>query len=216
MRNTSKVKSVSKSDDLYSVSLEDCSVFGLDAKYGVEPKVGDELTLHKVKGSTIRGVDINRKVVFYKTDEQLEQERKEWLENNEKEKQASFAKNKVQMDSDYNELPAVFQQRIDKFRESNPRFRVDYEGYELFCCMEAVKITNAIKTKEGLDDFRKMPYEQQKEVVPDLSEGHSGNTFGSACKLAHWYLTNPDNVTKEHGALTPLVGCAEYGCPHSK
>ena len=122
------------------------------------------------------------------------------------------------MDSDYDGLPIIFRLRIDKFRNANPRFRVDYECYELFCCMEAVNIAKAVKTKEALDDFCKLAYEQQKEIVPDLSDGHSGNTFGMACRLAYWYLNNPDNILKEHGALTPLVGCDAYGClhPHDK
>jgi len=210
----SKIKSIAKSNGWFSISLENSTGFGLEEKHGFEPKVGDLVTLHTVRGSTVRGVDINGSSVFYKTDEQLEQERKEWLENNEKEKQASFVKNKAKMDSDYDGLPAVFRQRIDKFRNANPRFRIDYEGYELFCCMEAVNIANGVKTKEALDDFCKLDYEQQKEIVPELSDGHSGNTFGSACRLAYWYLTKPDNVAKEHGALTPLVGCDAYGCSH--
>lgn len=45
-----------------------------------------------------------------------------------------------------------------------------------------------------------------------ISEGHSGNTFGMACRLAYLYLTEPENVIKLHGALAPLVGSKEYGC----
>ena len=162
MKNVSKIKSVSRKDNYFSISLEDCTGFGLDAKYGVEPKVGDTVKLHTYGGFNIRGVDINDIVVFYKTDEQLEQEHREWLANKEKEKQASFVKNKAQMDSDYDSLPGIFKERIEKFRKENSRFRVDYEGYELFCCMEAVNIAKAVKTKEALDDFCKLDYEQQK------------------------------------------------------
>jgi hypothetical protein len=47
-----------------------------------------------------------------------------------------------------------------------------------------------------------------------LADGHSGNTVGCACLLARLYLTSPEDVARMHGALTPLVGCAEYGCVH--
>ena len=148
------------------------------------------------------------------TDEQLKKERQEWLKNYEQEKQAEFAKNKAKMDVDYDSLPMIFQQRIDKFRKTNPRFRIDYERYELFCCKEAILIAEAIHTKEELENFIKLDFKEQKKIVPELSDGHSGNTFGMACRLAYWYLTEMDNVVKEHGALTPLVGCESYGCPH--
>lgn len=45
-------------------------------------------------------------------------------------------------------------------------------------------------------------------------DGHSGNTFGCAARLAYHYLTEQENIVREHGALVPLVGCEKYGCPH--
>lgn len=44
------------------------------------------------------------------------------------------------MDVDYENLPDAFKKRIDRFRANNPDFRFEFESYELFCCMEAVKI----------------------------------------------------------------------------
>ena len=82
---TSKIKEVNKSDGHYTISLENSSGFGLDSKYGYEPKIGDTIELFIVNGSEIRGVFANGRGIFYKLDEQLESERKEWLENHEKE-----------------------------------------------------------------------------------------------------------------------------------
>ena len=56
----------------------------------------------------------------------------------------------------------------------------------------------------------------QKAFIPDLNEGHSGNSFGMSCRLAYNYLQDEEMVFFEHGALTPLVGCAEYGCAHPR
>ena len=114
-------------------------------------------------------------------------------------------------------LPVEFQQRIERFRAGNPDFWWDHQPYELFCCEEAMKIADAMKDRpEDLRGFGQLSWEQQKILVPTLSGDHSGNTFGTAVKLAYWYLTNRVNVVREHGALTPLVGCESYGCTHEE
>jgi hypothetical protein len=77
----------------------------------------------------------------------------------------------------------------------------------LFCCTEAVKIANACKTVENVDKF----YNGKSELVPDLNDAHSGNTFGCACLLAKLHLQSPELVYKVHGALSELVGSKDYG-----
>lgn len=205
------ITEVTKDKNWFSISTKDGVCFGMEAKYGVTPKIGDKITLHCVGGSSIRGIDLNGVKVYYKSDEQLEQERKEWLANNEKEKQAKFKKQEKSLDAKYNKLPKCFQERIEKYRANNPRFRVDYESYEMFCCEQAVVIAKACKTIEGIEKFRKMEWKEQKEMVKKLGDGHSGNTFGASCQLAYWYLQQPENVVKMHGSLAPLVGSEEYG-----
>ncbi len=217
MNKQTKVKKVTESDNGWDISTEDSSGFFFSNSWGVIPVVGDLITVQIVQGSTIRGVILNGKQIFYKTDEDLDREHKEWCEKYEKEKQERFEKEKSQLDIDYVNLPVVFKQRIDKFRNSNPRFRVDYESYEMFCCKEAIKIANGlIELRISVKEFQDMSWDEQKENVPDLDEGHSGNAFGMSCRLAHWYMTETENLVLEHGALTPLVGCKDYGCSHSK
>jgi len=139
------------------------------------------------------------------------QETVEWLRKNEEEKQQKFKNGVAELDKQYNALPKCFQERIDKFRANNDRFRIDYEDYELFCCEQAVVIANSCKTPEIVQEFAKKGWDEQLLQVPELSDGHSGNTFGASCKLAYWYLSNPENVQKVNGALSPLVGSVEYG-----
>lgn len=218
MKETGVINKVHKlKNGDYDIVLDSSIGFILSNKYQYEePKIGDKVELETDYTNTIRGVKINDQQIFYKTDEQVEQERQEWLKENQRQKEEEFEKNKFQMDEDYNNLPFVFQQRIDRFRRGNPKFRIDYEGYELFCCKEAVKIAsyfNITQEKEFIE-FAKASYDEQKLKVPTLGTGHSGNTFGAAVRLAYWYLFNPENVAKEHGALAPLVGCDEYGCTH--
>jgi len=68
--------------------------------------------------------------------------------------------------------------------------------------------------KDRIRDFHSLSWKEQKELIEGLSDGHSANTLGSAYRLAYWLAVNPDNVVLEHGALTPLVGCKDYGCTH--
>lgn len=162
-------------------------------------------------GSTIRGIELNGVKVFYKTDEDLEREHKEFCAKMKTDRQDEFAREKDSLDAKYNALPQVFKERIDKFRSNNADFRVEYESYEMFCCEQAVEIANALQTKEAIKEFADLGWEEQVKKVPNLDGGHSGNTFGMSCKLAYWYLDNPENVTKAHGSLSVLVGSEEYG-----
>lgn len=193
----------------FSINMDNGYCFGLDKKYGYIPQAGDYIIQHIINGSVIRGITANGKVIFYKSDEQLEREHLEWQANYEKEKQETFLKEKLQLDSDYNNLPDVFKKRIDRFRTNNPRFRVDFESYEMFCCKEAVKIAEHCKTFEAVAEFKNKDFELHKQA--GLSDQHSGNTFGTAFYLAYWYLKQPEAVYKIHGSLSVLVGSEKYG-----
>ncbi len=211
-KETRTITKVTESENWIEIS-QDGMCCGLKKEYGVVPKVGDKLTVHTKGGAfgTIRGMDLNGKKIFWKTDEELEAERVEWLRKNEEEKQQKFKDGVAELDKQYNALPKCFQERIDKFRANNDRFRLDYEGYELFCCEQAVAIADACKTPDAVQEFGVKEWVEQLLQVPKLSDGHSGNTFGASCTLAYWYLSNPENIVRVHGALSPLVGSDEYG-----
>jgi hypothetical protein len=207
----------SPESDYYTISMG-AMCFGLDKAHGYEPSIGEEITIHTKGGSfgTIRGVDIKEKNVswkrvFWKTDEELDEDHRLWVEKYEKEKQERYLKEVDSMDAQYNALPDFFKKRIDRFRKNNDRFRVDYESYELFCCNEAVIIANACKDFETVEKFSKMNYNEQYDMIPEMSHDHSGNTIGCAISLAYWYLKEPEVIEKIHGALSPLVGGEAYG-----
>jgi len=211
MGTTGTLTKVEVKEDGYFISIGSTCCF-LEKKWmTVEPKVGDTLTLHTKNLSTVRGAALNGVQIYYKSDAQLEQEYKYFCDKLKDARLKAFEENKGKMDADYEALPRFFKQRIDRFRANNPDFRVEYEPYEMFCCKEAVKIANAFSMGEDVESFKKLPYEEQKEVVPTLDDGHSGNTFGCACSLARAYLDAPDLVPQMHGALAPLVGGEEYG-----
>ncbi len=61
-------------------------------------------------------------------------------------------------------------------------------AYNRFCCEQGILIAESLKTKDKIIEFHKMNWNELKNLVPGLDDGHSGNTFSSACKLAIAYL----------------------------
>lgn len=60
--------------------------------------------------------------------------------------------------------------------------------YNLFCCEQGILIAETLKTKEKIIEFHKAKWEDQKKMVPIISDDHSGNTFGMSCHLAIAYI----------------------------
>ena len=199
-------------EDRYELKFNSGTSLGLSKEHGVVPKKGNTVELYGGFGHPVRGVIIDGKVAYYRTPEEEQERHKAWVfEKNKKDKE-EFEKNKEKLNAQYDALPEVFQKRLDKFRTNNPDFRWEYESYEMFTCTQAVAIAESFKNTEEIEKWYDMDWDEQKKMVPELSDQHSGNTFGMAVKLAMFYLDCPENVIKLHGALAPLVGSAEYGC----
>jgi hypothetical protein len=207
-----KIDRVKTYEDYYEIMFDDCTCCALDKKYNIKPEVGQTIEAYGSFGQTIQGICIDGKTAFFKGEVQLEKERQEWLKKEEKKEIENFKTNKNKLDEDYNSLPEVFKKRIDILRQNNEKFRQKYEAYEMRCCIDAVKITKELKTVEEYNKFVQLDYDKQMKRVKELDTGHSGNSFGCACQLAYYYITDQDYVYKSHGALCPLVGCKNYGC----
>lgn len=213
------IKEVSRYKGSFSIVLEGGTGFGFKASFlegKKPPQVGDTCRVYAGWGSRIRGVDLRYEPVFYKTPDELDAEHKEWIADHRERQHKEFEKNRRKLDRQFSSLPDVFQRRISWFRAWNPDFRWQNEGYEMMVCVDAVKIAETMKTVKGVQRFQRASWKKQREMVPGLEEGHSGNSFGCAVLLAKLYLANPLYVIAEHGALTPLVGCEEYGCAHPR
>lgn len=187
---------------------------------GIIPEVGDRVRFYgKGIGYTIRGAAIEGKgTVFYRTEKQqqelFEQQNKERLIK----KQRQLDDSREERDARINALPDLLNQRIVRFHlVRGENWRRDHETYELFVCEQAAvfyeHFKDQYKPQEKIDAWYKLDYEDQRKVIPDLSDGHSGNSMGAATTLAHILLGDePELVIKQHGALCGLTGCEEYGC----
>jgi hypothetical protein len=192
---------------------------------GIEPHAGDKARFYGDGiGRPVRGVAINGVVVFYRTEvEQAEKNRQEQGRHY-AERQAELDASVEARDTRWASLPQVFQDRRKRFEANNPTWRRDFEPYELFCCEQAAAIAKALDpgpatTSERpkiiaakIAAFREASEEVKREQVPSLDDGHSGNTFDFACRLARWFLERPELVAQDHGAMCLIVGCREYGC----
>jgi len=178
------------------------------------PKVGDRIVLYIHGGSAVRGIDIGStdqepgKNLFFLSDEEINKEREEWLEEHNRQKQEEYERNKDKYQKQYEALPPEFQQRIDEFKK-NSKFEVDLMAYELFCCEQAVLIANCLKTPEAVKEWAESD-ESRWNKVPDLDKGHSGNTMGVSTSMAYWYLKQPDVINRMHGSLAALTGSKPY------
>lgn len=138
---------------------------------------------------------------------------------------AKFEEKMNSLDKKYGKLPEIFQKRIDKLRTNNHDFRWKYESYEMFCCEQAVIIAAAIgkrlfdevgvevsfdQVKENIisrapsafQKFYDMSWEKQKELVPNLSDGHrGGSSFECSVMLAYLYVSDRlDDIVNLYGA----------------
>ena len=206
------IKKVRKEANGYTITKEDGWSLWID-DIGIVPKKDNVIRIYgEGTGRSFRGIAIDGRIVFYRTREE-EKEHNDNLRNEQiKRDKKKFEHNKELLDLRYNKLSKVFQNRIDVFRKNNPDFRWQHEAYEIFCNEQTLEITKVLKTADEIDKFQELKWEKQKELVPSLSNGHSGNTFGFSIMMAKVYVTNPELIEKQHGALCVLVGCKNYGC----
>ena len=139
----------------------------------MEPKKGDSITLY-LTGSFIRGCDINGERIFLVSDEENEARRVYESMKQKRMDAERLEREKPRLDAEYQALPQVFKERIDRFRNNNPNFRASYESYEMFCCTEAVKIAENVKRlyesgeyADEIDDFWDDPEQLKLAAYPD-------------------------------------------------
>lgn len=215
--NISVIAKVTESEDSYCIETNTGAGFGGILKpVKIVPKVGQEVKLYLHRGWNVRGVDLDGHELFFKTDAELEAEHQEMLKKSIKEKEGRrqrFNKEFADPNSEFNKrlgaLPRVFKQRFKKYFRLGEEFW-DVAWYELVSCETAFKIAYACRSRQNIHKFYEMDWEKQKEMIPALEDGLSGNMFNFACHMASIYLRNSKNIRHVRGALSPLVGSKPY------
>jgi len=204
-------ESVVASVDTTSFGMVDGFHLGLGDHRPIEPKPGMPVRIYGKMFGTVRGLFIDGHEFFYRTPKEDEARHKEWVADKNAKDKTRYAEQKEDMDRRVQALPPALRTRIERFRANNPDFGWQFEGYELFCCEQAVAIADALPSAEAIHRFRDLDWDDQKKMVPGLDDGHSGNTFGCACVLAQSLLQSREREPAVHGALAPLVGSKAYG-----
>lgn len=216
------IRKVDEGSGSWIMTFADGWSLGLAKSYGVTPVAGKWARLYGDGiGRPVRGVVIDGQVAYYRDEDEEKAKHAADVAERHRKQREEFEAKRADNDARIAALPAEFRARFDRFRANNPDHRWKFEGYELFCCEEAVRLAahavnapNGTSSVEWLRAFSKAPMDTQRKLAPDMKLGdHSGNTFGFSCQLAHAYLERPDIVPLMHGALANLVGCEEYGCP---
>lgn len=163
-----------------------------------EIRVGDKIRLYGGAGlgDTKHGYALNGKMIEWFTPWERFARRVEWLANYDREKRERFARDQEKMDARYEALSPPLKARIDRFRRERVDFRIDAEEYEMVACVDADRIAEKYRPRVEagespeavIEEFYKLPWDEQKALIPELDDGHSGNTFGGACALARALL----------------------------
>lgn len=116
----------------------------------------------------------------------------EWSKLYREEQQQEFDKYMETADEKYAALPKCLQKSIDTMRASDNADTRFWEPYDMFAFQEGVKIAAVVTSEEEIFAFRKLSWKNQKTLVPDLSEDHSGGTFSTAIAAALDIVRTPD------------------------
>lgn len=120
----------------------------------------------KGTGFDIRGIAIDGKIVRYQTVAEHEaQQIKDRQDRKEAEREA-FEKGKETYFAEIAALPEELRARFARFQAGSPDFDVNYGGYELHCCKEAVVIANQARARvekdvPAVDEFWNWLYKKE-------------------------------------------------------
>lgn len=210
----SSVEPSTKDPKAFTLGLADGSCIFVQNDKGLpQPAVGETARLFgRGFGYPVRGIVVGDQVYFYQTPDGFAQEAADEQRRRAEERRRDWDAKREEVAGRLAALPQAFQDRFQGFVDARPDFGPEFGPYELMVCEQAAALADKLGTPEAVSAFYEAPHEEQQRLFPELDGGHSGNSFGAMVALARLYLTDPELVPKQHGALCPLVGCWEYGC----
>lgn len=194
MSNEYTMMSVTKADgNDIEVRSEDSTVWGFEWQedWGPVPEIGTRFQVGGRFGTPV--TFLKREDGTTLLDEaHFERQRQQWLEDYERERKETYAKNKESYRQRVDALDPPFRDRMERFIEQDgfEEFFIDTGDYELFTVEQSNLLYRHWKVIGNGDtdwflDFKKASYETQKRLFPDMDEGHSGNTHDWMVGLAH-------------------------------
>jgi hypothetical protein len=136
-----KITEVRKEDGGWTITKSDGWSLWIDKKYGVTPMVNDTIVVFGEPFGRIQGIQINDKVLYNKTDEEMEKEFQEWREKTSKRYDYEYVElmEKIKdeesfetvdisgMGSSYERSCQLMLRAGIKFLQKHPEFHFDYQ-----------------------------------------------------------------------------------------
>jgi len=160
-------------------------------------------------GYTVRGLFLDGKEVFYRTEEGQREKDRQDQEERDRGQRYDYERDRAALAARAASLPGPLRARLDAFRRHNPDFGWKYESYELAVSELAARVAATLKTEEAVRAWAALDYEGQTAAVP-LDGGLTGNMVGCATLLARLLLSDLSSVPSVPGALSPIVGASEF------
>lgn len=202
-----KLTSVEASPGGWDLGLDGSHLFCTNEHCQKAPAVGETARLYgKGFGYMVRGIIIEGRVYRYRTEEQQRDRHAAWCSAQRDARQNDLDDNRATRDIRREALPEVFRDRLIGFEAHNADWRREFGPYELMVCETAAALAKRFGTDVAA--LRVFADGHGDEMMAE----HSGNSWGAAVMLAERFMREPESVLRAHGALCPLVGCAEYGC----
>lgn len=167
----------------------------------VTPVVGDTVRVYGDFGYRYHGQRLNGLLLWWKSADEMAEEHRAMIQKMRSDKRQQWDESgRSSCDAQYDSLSPELQARIDRLRAANPD-RWDWEPYEMFICTEANKMTLWARETcppnstpiAHLREWNTLTTDEQREVMPEMSDSHSGNTFSCALALALLIL-DPDGA----------------------
>ena len=64
----------------------------------------------------------------------------------------------------------------------------EFDNYKYFACLQGILIANALEDEEKIKEYNNLGWDEQKKLVPGISDEHSGGTWSLAINAAVRYL----------------------------
>ena len=166
----------------------------------VEPEVGQTFEHCGGTGYPVQGVKLGGQLAFFKTKQDLADDRQKMLADMALARKAEYEVSKDVWRKEMDALPASLKARMERFVAEAGGFEpffLDGGSYELFCCTEAVKFAEYFKRlfeEQKLETpeerwpavvaFTKLEHDEKRRLVP-FSREHSGNTWHGSVRLGY-------------------------------
>jgi hypothetical protein len=171
--------------------------FDRDVPRDLAPRAGDRVRLYG-HGYDIRGVDLNGRQLYYRT--QLESEMQQWRTTIDStlEQRERFRRQREELDAKVAALSPQLQARIERLRAEDPDFRWKWEALMLVIYVAADRIAESVCRENGwtlgdvgelealraIEAFRMLSVDEQEARIPQVHDCQSGASWRETCELA--------------------------------